>query len=200
MSATPLPHAFSPGLSPRVRGNPLYARFMRALPCARRATWVYPRVCGGTATGASGSRCAMIALGLSPRVRGNLAGQRRNVAVESAGEWTCRLPVGVYPRVCGGTLPDSMRPPQEPREQGLSPRVRGNRLYSRTRVYPRVCAQPFTEYGRPVYPRVCGGTHDGVDNLSRVRCTPGSIPACAGEPVPAWPEMTLRLRAHLLNQ
>ena len=70
------------GLSPRVRGNQLFNRPIRAMrgsipACAgepRRCAlaglrkWVYPRVCGGTEGGAaSGGRVG----GLSPRVRGN---------------------------------------------------------------------------------------------------------------------------------
>ena len=70
------------GLSPRVRGNPaspcLRAASPRSIPaCAgepRRLkispgnTWVYPRVCGGTAIVHTLYNCSY---GLSPRVRGN---------------------------------------------------------------------------------------------------------------------------------
>ena len=92
-----------PGLSPRVRGNPLTTPAMRMAPrsipaCAgepsdrpfpRAGQWVYPRVCGGTSS-------ALIISGrfsgLSPRVRGNRA---RTGCPTS--------PSAVYPRVCGGT-------------------------------------------------------------------------------------------------
>ncbi len=113
----------------------------------------------------------------------------------------------VYPRVCGGTnyvgLLGDIR-------YGLSPRVRGNRRrqrQSRTRLWsiPACAGEPPT---RPapsasmrVYPRVCGGTQRGSrsrcgaaglsprvrGNLSgviRAGVSPGSIPACAGEPSP----------------
>ena len=131
------------GLSPRVRGN-------RA--CRRRRTWcagsipacagepyvcivsgciqgVYPRVCGGTwRTGLSLFRCH----GLSPRVRGNLAGPSRRLGDERsipacAGEprslCLLALPTRVYPRVCGGTR---FRHIVQRVREGLSPRVRGN--------------------------------------------------------------------------
>ena len=111
-----------------------------------------------------------------------------------------------YPRVCGGTLE---RVKQMQLRQGLSPRVRGNLDFWHVWRYPLgtipACA------GEPVgvclcpclagdYPRVCGGTvvADALrrekDGLSpRVRGNPrqptghggcpGTIPACAGEPV-----------------
>ena len=112
----------------------------------------------------------------------------------------------VYPRVCGGTqhvvdLLDA--------GQGLSPRVRGNQgsmipLTGREGSIP-ACAgepQPARTATCPsgVYPRVCGGTSSRLVRISpasglspRVRgnpdaaappaSNPGSIPACAGEPL-----------------
>ena len=80
--------------------------------------WVYPRVCGGTAS-EDGGRGDV--LGLSPRVRGNRVARRRRADVlgsipACAGEparmlrmcRSCR----VYPRVCGGTYqpPRVVRP------------------------------------------------------------------------------------------
>ena len=76
------------GLSPRVRGNHaaclLVHAKLRSIPaCAgepwqgryfRRVRWVYPRVCGGTLPAAP---CPPPWTGLSPRVRGNRAGQRQ---------------------------------------------------------------------------------------------------------------------------
>ncbi len=132
------------GLSPRVRGNPLFhhpqGRTGRSIPaCAGeprrprrslRRRGVYPRVCGGT-----DQACKDVArlCGLSPRVRGNhhgapglvvqagsipaCAGEPGRTSVQSPAWW-------VYPRVCGGTAPSPM--PPTPR-RGLSPRVRGNR-------------------------------------------------------------------------
>ena len=90
---------------------------------------VYPRVCGGT----DGILDWLLDNeGLSPRVRGNLTGLPSSMRMPRsipacAGEpriaarrRDCRE---VYPRVCGGTQ-FFLRVPY--REQGLSPRVRGN--------------------------------------------------------------------------
>ena len=132
------------GLSPRVRGNP------PGRPSAKTATGsipacagepvptlsppptptVYPRVCGGTprfSTRASNES------GLSPRVRGNrrvgsgLRVGRRSIPA-CAGEPCLHRQYGrgcaVYPRVCGGTFAPI---PGYKYDQGLSPRVRGNR-------------------------------------------------------------------------
>ena len=111
------------GLSPRVRGNRMLSpprdRDQGSIPAcagepaAARQTcapaWVYPRVCGGTATS---SAWAKIIRGLSPRVRGNLA-EHLGISEDDgsipacAGEPPQCLPtsreVRVYPRVCGGT-------------------------------------------------------------------------------------------------
>ena len=96
---------------------------------------------------------------------------------------------------------------------GLSPRVRGNREMMpgwaiALRSIPACAGEPGAAEGAPsgwwVYPRVCGGTFIWVNGPAdaqglspRVRgnrhqhcpqCdTPRSIPACAGEPWPAWP-------------
>ena len=93
------------GLSPRVRGNPadaaLPADAVRSIPaCAGeprtrrprgRATWVYPRVCGGTAQG--GYNLSGYA-GLSPRVRGN----RRHCPSCEAGQRSIPACAGEPPR------------------------------------------------------------------------------------------------------
>ena len=156
-----------------------------------------------------------VALGLSPRVRGNHRSVRtRRQASRSipacAGEprrrcsgWRCRR---VYPRVCGGTSPSGLT---RRTICGLSPRVRGNRLFIRPFINQRgsipACAgEPSIGLGRRddgrVYPRVCGGTPYQIGcywiplGLSpRVRGNPDSgrygwlvsrsIPACAGEPL-----------------
>ena len=172
------------GLSPRVRGNrsvgssrPMYCRSIPACageprpPGSRgRACRVYPRVCGGT-----GFRSLDIAgvPGLSPRVRGNhLRTDRRprwhGSIPACAGEplatstRVCRY--SVYPRVCGGTLTGLSTPYLD---QGLSPRVRGNRLTyggsgKSTGSIPACAGEPIwperTAGFRGVYPRVCGGT------------------------------------------
>ena len=112
-------------------------------------------------------------VGLSPRVRGNLARRsfsptaRRSIPA-CAGE-PPRLGIGnlgngVYPRVCGGTRGvDGV--PRNP--TGLSPRVRGNRVrMAQTTPAQRsipACAGEPIGLNRPlpvnrVYPRVCGGT------------------------------------------
>ena len=119
---------------------------------------------------------------------------------------SCRTARGkVYPRVCGGTAPNRNWHPQE---TGLSPRVRGNRTARTpprppTRSIPACAGEPLPVSGLArcagVYPRVCGGTRRRLaarprrrglsprvrGNPATARCvfpTPGSIPACAGEP------------------
>ena len=119
----------------------------------------------------------------------------------------CHPAQGVYPRVCGGTtaiaIPLVFR-------MGLSPRVRGNRPgfpaeWRLARSIPACAGEPrrsrIRRPNRRVYPRVCGGTvwssviPPWSGGLSpRVRGNPvacafccaaaGSIPACAGEPIP----------------
>ena len=114
------------GLSPRVRGNPFDSSRGRktggSIPaCAGEPgvgrgripdPSVYPRVCGGTR--AVGPAHELLQ-GLSPRVRGNLhrVGQpaRRPRSIPACAGEPCPiapLPISsrVYPRVCGGTLPD----------------------------------------------------------------------------------------------
>ena len=152
---------------------------------------VYPRVCGGT------SRSASVTLpspGLSPRVRGNHDCDEYRLPYlwsipACAGEPHCQnrltLTSGVYPRVCGGTLPyqDADSPPP-----GLSPRVRGNRNAPARGMrclgsIPACAGEPGARRHRidlqKVYPRVCGGTDDRptcyqwVNGLSpRVRGNP----------------------------
>ena len=168
-------------------------------------------MCGGTRDGPAGDAGG---LGLSPRVRGNLpAVVGENLCAGSipacAGEPPRAQPfayqITVYPRVCGGTVPQRRK--QGP-WRGLSPRVRGN-PGDRDGVRPGAGSIPAcageppprhpTAGRRRVYPRVCGGTQSGHFNkygkwgLSpRVRGNPvgrvgcghrrWSIPACAGEP------------------
>ena len=111
------------GLSPRVRGNQCYllggGMLYGTIPacagepahsarCAHSAR-DYPRVCGGTHPA---SEAVEVALGLSPRVRGNPlrqsrdAGPRRTIPA-CAGEpqryKAACYNDGDYPRVCGGT-------------------------------------------------------------------------------------------------
>ena len=175
-------------------------------------------MCGGTV---SAVRLMMPVNGLSPRVRGNrwcwpLAHHRTRSIPACAGEPSCWTLSGrlrtVYPRVCGGTC-DAR--PARPQRNGLSPRVRGNRLPQKAEPaaagsIPACAGEPLASAPHQrtpqVYPRVCGGTLDEgevdarITGLSpRVRGNladaiahyrqPRSIPACAGEPAvtaPAW--------------
>ena len=213
------------GLPPRVRGNRprrthLHPKHGSIPACAgepsqptRRHTspTVYPRVCGGTVR--TGHAAAGVE-GLSPRVRGNpleaaQVGTERGSIPACAGEPalvpSSSYQLVVYPRVCGGTgaYVDEVRA-----LMGLSPRVRGNRdqaAYGDRQLgsIPACAGEPSSTTcdtcGKPVYPRVCGGTQrlrfrpGGCRGLSpRVRGNlevrgdiagqAGSIPACAGEP------------------
>ena len=219
------PAASGTGLSPRVRGNlpprtqwtttcgsiPACAGEPSASLAQRRLRRVYPRVCGGTL---SLLFSALLCRGLSPRVRGNRSrARRRRVRAGSIPACAGEPPAagrgaergGVYPRVCGGT---HQGPSTIPMRRGLSPRVRGNHVH-RAHAEPVIGSIPAcagepsrvphgSRVGR-VYPRVCGGTSafflrsPGKSGLSpRVRgnhafskaasASPGSIPACAGEP------------------
>ena len=156
----------APGLSPRVRGN-------------RRPTY--------TRCGCPGSIPACAGEPLPRRAAEEIA--------------------MVYPRVCGGT---GMAGDGLYLLVGLSPRVRGNPwtvIESSPRIgsIPACAGEPWivwpTSPGSGVYPRVCGGTSPCRKRRGRrrglsprvrgnplhragVRGLPGSIPACAGEPVP----------------
>ena len=195
------------GLSPRVRGNPPqgiapYPRDGSIPACAgepapssapRSPGSVYPRVCGGTR---EPEDAVDVLIGLSPRVRGNhtpapSAPNCRRSIPACAGE-PCRSrtppePSAVYPRVCGGT---AVILAMTAIVWGLSPRVRGNRLYGcletrGRRSIPACAGEPVSRSICPpntgVYPRVCGGTICANWNSSnpaglspRVRGTSGS--------------------------
>ena len=129
------------GLSPRVRGNLLYAlkgaTEQRSIPaCAGEPRLpvppdplprVYPRVCGGTSPRSpTFSPCS----GLSPRVRGN-----RQRLINSS--------PGLSPRVRG----NPPVPVLQEERSGSIPACAGEP--------PRMDAAPTPT---PVYPRVCGGT------------------------------------------
>ena len=172
---------------------------------------VYPRVCGGTDEERHAQDSGE---GLSPRVRGNrvhplielrLVRSIPACAGEPRRRRRSRYRNQVYPRVCGGTAVYQVESNGEP---GLSPRVRGNRRPCQTRSYcfrsiPACAGEPRTPHrmtgGIQVYPRVCGGTAENLDEETldkglspRVRgnrvgvCIVfvfiRSIPACAGEP------------------
>ena len=229
--------AFRPGgldgLSPRVRGNhsrtiPTRAVYGSIPACAGEprprggtihSAGVYPRVCGGTILGTGNG---IQITGLSPRVRGNhhwtgdpLQFSRSIPAC--AGEptrgeaWLTSM--GVYPRVCGGTIVVLLLVSGR---RGLSPRVRGNLspsviLLWPARSIPACAGEPrcrlVCSVSDRVYPRVCGGTISDMvsygirwglsprvrGNLRRScsRCAPvGSIPACAGEPSTSYTRRT----------
>ena len=217
----------SAGLSPRVRGNLPRNAYHRSRvgsiparagePSSERlppvTCRVYPRACGGThACSAERNDTA----GLSPRVRGNHQGRKeqgssmRSIPARAGEPWRPGLPAlprGVYPRACGGT---ARVPRYRKTANGLSPRVRGNRLLPRGQErkngsIPARAGEPPVDRGSglklEVYPRACGGTlhpttlHVPAGGLSpRVRGNPGatpcrqrwggSIPARAGEPLP----------------
>ena len=76
------------GLSPRVRGNPPRRRWIQYF-----GPMVYPRACGGTRR-IRDLALVRVAVGLSPRVRGNQCGRLRRPDI------SCDR---VYPRACGGT-------------------------------------------------------------------------------------------------
>ena len=179
---------------------------------------VYPRVCGGT-VGGFGFAIYAWGLSPRVRGNHDdtleVIYQQRSIpacAGEPTPERAGVRPMRVYPRVCGGTGGQEMTGIAE---QGLSPRVRGNPhlLMIRNgslRSIPACAGEPAplrTPRGAAaVYPRVCGGTTDalvltpGGSGLSpRVRgnprqpafrfASPGSIPACAGEPMVRRPAL-----------
>ena len=169
-------------------------------------------MCGGTAVGlAAGFGCEGLSPRVRGNQCANRCYRERRRSIPAcAGEpmpTARRKPRrAVYPRVCGGTRDrqHTISP-----SRGLSPRVRGNRLggpgrRGRQGSIPACAGEPGhvpqpTEFFQ-VYPRVCGGTPPGLTGrrwrggLSpRVRgnprlatasvALPGSIPACAGEPM-----------------
>ena len=152
---------------------------------------VYPRVCGGTKTLPGGE---LTAIGLSPRVRGNLRRQSDDLLVirsipACAGEpmrQDPKLPQHkVYPRVCGGT---AVRVRAKSGKEGLSPRVRGNPCdaaqgYGAAGSIPACAGEPraakFPRAPATVYPRVCGGTGGGGILWYKA---PGLSPRVRGNP------------------
>ena len=178
-----------------------------------RHAGVYPRVCGGTAVSLPRrarqrglSPRVRGNLGAHQRLKlddGSIPACAGEPVRESGGGEQ----MGVYPRVCGGT-PVLLSVSSV--FEGLSPRVRGNRghrlrhLRGRGSIpacagEPRIECLPRSHHG--VYPRVCGGTRRrgarrwalrGLSPRVRGNQLPelvrrhvvGSIPACAGEPLP----------------
>ena len=172
------------GLSPRLRGNRRAGRLRReyqgSIPApageptstarCTASTTVYPRACGGTL---GGRESGQLRMGLSPRLRGNLAGIGIILNIERsipapAGEPGTLSAAGarcpVYPRACGGTvvsfLPHVIL-------VGLSPRLRGNpegglKTSGLSRSIPAPAGEPGVIHALiisiTVYPRACGGT------------------------------------------
>ena len=175
---------------------------------------VYPRVCGGTILRHlrqfSRKGLSPRVRGNPAHSAGHTQSERSIPAC--AGEPACwsreSLILAVYPRVCGGT---SSHFAVSWRDKGLSPRVRGNPTAQPEdpwvqRSIPACAGEPYRldvfRGDRRVYPRVCGGTwsvRNGTrratglsprvrGNLPRSYITiipERSIPACAGEPLPA---------------
>ena len=136
----------------------------------RPEAMVYPRGCGGTSRPGYGIG---VENGLSPRVRGNPDERRiRRAAPRSipagAGEpgrsRDSGIPSRVYPRGCGGTGRFGRGLMNK---EGLSPRVRGNRMEN-----------TMDEYPPRSIPAGAGEPHSGQRSMPRG----GSIPAGAGEP------------------
>ena len=136
-----------------------------------------------------------------PAIRGSIPAH--------AGEPPASRPSGtapwVYPRACGGTTLARLR---WCLSRGLSPRMRGNRLYGVAELVevgsiPAHAGEPRNPAGARssarVYPRACGGTKANLGGARAIRglsprmrgnrpwrrresCRCGSIPADAGEP------------------
>ena len=170
------------GLSPRVRGSHRYESFaksfQRSIPAsagqpfsrgqAKSKRQVYPRECGAAPLS---RRTTFSRRGLSPRVRGSPVpvqrgcGLRRSIPA-SAGQpvllLLTPLSVEVYPRECGAAVVEAKR---NQIATGLSPRVRGSRLFladksRELRSIPASAGQPrrlgaILGVAR-VYPRECG--------------------------------------------
>ena len=175
---------FTPGLSPRVRGNPTARCTPAPAPgsipaCAgeprfgrrrRRPAGVYPRVCGGT----NGlPPLTMLAQGLSPRVRGNhKAGRRRQRRPRSIPACAGNPSSGATAQGRMGSIPACAGEPS---------RIMANA--SAVRVYPRVCGG--TAANRTSGVKSAGLSPRVRGNLGVVVAPViggGSIPACAGEP------------------
>ena len=178
---------WQPGLSPPMRGNqraigqvpaahgsiPAHAGKPIASTTCPGLSWVYPRPCGETRATTQAFRPMS---GLSPPMRGNLDGGRRQAPGSR-----------VYPRPCGETR-SSIRTIGI--FGGLSPPMRGNPRRTRVRCarqgsIPAHAGKPgphrrTTRQGR-VYPRPCGETLR--DDLN-IACLEGLSPPMRGNPDP----------------
>ena len=174
---------------------------------------VYPRLCGGTNSAKSASifrsglsppvRGNLVLVWRTPVGEGSIPA----CAGEPYIGMCAILTPEVYPRLCGGT---GTAPDGQHWWEGLSPPVRGNLLRRPPGIdgmgsIPACAGEPHCRRhsGNPrgVYPRLCGGTSrihpqvtrgDGLSppvrgNRGGQPAAPpaaGSIPACAGEPMP----------------
>ena len=209
----PLPH----GPTRPIRSIPAPAGEPWSVTSRPSSSGVYPRACGGTESwtdrgkgqfwGLSPCACggtltfewaATGGVGLSPRLRGNLANGRRR-----------RGDHGSIPAPAGEPRKDKLGGAVE---AGLSPRLRGNLaqegqsgrgLRSIPAPAGEPVSQPLTGGNATVYPRACGGTPRGGGSgswktglsprlrgnrahVSRSYPFSGSIPAPAGEPIAAF--------------
>ena len=206
LSAAPLALQL-PGSIPACAGKPSWRR------SSRSARGVYPRVCGeagcpwihprrkeGLSPRVRGSPAG-------DRPQADRDGSIPACAGKPGAERANKTGRRVYPRVCGEAV---RLPALLHRHAGLSPRVRGSpdrrrAGHARRGSIPACAGKPHRrrEHVDPggVYPRVCGEATDPilgdtvVQGLSpRVRgshagggrrmVAPGSIPACAGKPIP----------------
>ena len=182
---------------------------------------VYPRVCGGTSSedaGTSAGRGLSPRVRGNPFPASSSLAWMGSIpaCAGEPGGWRTTAPYrAVYPRVCGGT--DGSLGARAG-DKGLSPRVRGNLgdvggAVRRQGSIPACAGEPCRNArgrldGR-VYPRVCGGTtvqrkatqmqlglsprvRGNRTRRYRIAYVEGSIPACAGEPVPV--ALYIRLR------
>ena len=105
--------------------------------------------------------------------------------------------VGLSPRVRGNPCPGSpFSPPIGSIPACAGEPIRAPLVLLRMRVYPRVCGgtyetTSFTPYAVGLSPRVRG--NHGIPYLTE--CLDGSIPACAGEPLP-WGRGTICSRVY----
>ena len=185
------------GPSPRVRGSLSVRRVhhegMGSIPARAGEPWASP-------------------------VRDDLRGSIPARAGEPSPSSSQSMTAWVHPRACGGARPRRRVVVAEP---GPSPRVRGSqRLHLRTRprqrsIPARAGEPPTAGCGaacKAVHPRACGGARTGTARTAsmtgpspRVRgsraprrhryVSAGSIPARAGEPGSAVPELSLH-RVH----
>ena len=153
----------------------------------------------------------------NPPARFSPAGCRRSILAHAGEPRPCRrvpIPIAVYPRPRGGTTPSAISSSASP---GLSPPTRGNPATDDRRAaergsIPAHAGEPTRVRRAPalheVYPRPRGGTRAAAmrrggrrglspptrGNLRKLKAAwhkQWSIPAHAGEPLPAPPHISL---------